>query len=94
MWTIKKHIKIGIGIGLIVAAIGCANAWAVVPYPLPPDLAKAETVQMEKQEILKRIEALKKLDISAIKEIRDDLNQMEEKDSDSLLKKQVPEERH
>jgi hypothetical protein len=94
MWTIRDHVRMGICAVLIVVTIGCVNARAVVPYTLPPDLAKAETVQSEKQEILKRIENLKKLDISAIREIRDDLNQMEEKDSDSLPKKRAPEERH
>ncbi len=94
MWTIRGHIKVWIVVGLIVVVIGSVNAWAVVPYTLPPDLVKAETVQMEKQEILKRIENLKSLDIRVIKEIRDDLKQMEEKDSESLSKKRVPEERH
>jgi hypothetical protein len=49
MRTIKVYISVGIGVGLIVAAIGCANAWAVEPYTLPPDLVKAETVLSEKQ---------------------------------------------
>jgi hypothetical protein len=79
---------------LIMFTIGCADAWAVVPYTLPPDLVKAETVQAEKQEILKRIENLKKLDIRAVKEIRDDLKKMVEKGNDSPSKKQIPEERH
>jgi len=94
MRTIKDQIWIGISSGLIVLALGCDEARAVVPYTLPPDLAKVETVQVEKQEILKRIENLKKLDIRAIKEIRDDLRQMEEAESVPLSKKRVPEERH
>ncbi len=94
MRTIKKHIMIGLSAGLIVFAMSCGNAWSVVPYTLPLDLVKAETVQSEKQEILKRIENLKRLDIRAIKEIRDDLKQMEEKDRESFPKKQVTEERH
>jgi hypothetical protein len=40
------------------------------------------------------MENLKRLDIRAIKEIQDELKQMEEKECDSLPKKLVPEERH
>ena len=90
MWT----IRIWISLGLFVFAFGCVNAWAVVPYTLPPDLVKAETVQREKQEILKRIERLKSLDPNAMKDIQDALKQVEDKNSDSLSKKEVPEEGH
>jgi len=84
MRTIRKVYKIGTFLSVMVFVLGCLNAWAVVPYPLPPDLVKAETVQAEKLEIFKRIENLKKLDNDAIKEIRSELNQMETKDNSSL----------
>jgi hypothetical protein len=84
MGTIRKVYKIGTFLSVMVFVLGCLNAWAVVPYPLPPDLVKAETVQAEKREIIKRIENLKKLDDNAINEIRNDLKQMEAKDNNSL----------
>jgi hypothetical protein len=84
MSTIRNVHKIGMSLSLLVFVLGCLNAWAVVPYPLPPDLVKAETVQAEKREIIKRIENLKKLDNDAIKEIGNELKQMETKDNNSL----------
>jgi hypothetical protein len=85
MKTIGDIFKIG-AISLIVFVSGGINAWAVESYPLSPEIENADKVQAEKQEIIKKIENLKEQDPAAIKEIGNDLKQMEEKDSNSLSK--------
>lgn len=95
MWKIRDHISIGISAGLIVSAVGCVNAWAVVvPYPFLSDLTSAEKVEAEKRDIIKRIEDLKKQDIWIVKEIRTDLKQMDEKEGGKLPQNKDCEERH
>ena len=94
MRTIRNIHKTGICLSLMVFTFGGLNAWAVVPYSLPPELVKAERVQAEKQEIIRRIENLKKEDIAVVKEIRNELNQIVENNSDSLPKDEPRGERH
>ena len=94
MKTVRNIDRIGMGLGLIVFVFGCVNVWAVVPYPLSPELEDADKVQAEKQEVIKGIEDLEKQDSKFINEIRNELNQMEEKDNNSLPNDEDHGERH
>lgn len=94
MKTIRNVNKIGLSLSLIVFVFGCINAWAIVPYPLSPEIQNAEKVRAEKQQVIKLIKDLKKQDINFIKELRTELDQMEEKDSNSFLKNETYSERH
>jgi cytoplasmic iron level regulating protein YaaA (DUF328/UPF0246 family) len=86
MKTVRNVNLLGMCLIWIVFSCSGINAWAVVPYPLSPAQINAEKVQAEKQEIITEIENLKKQDIKFVKEIRNELKQMDEKDSGSFAK--------
>ncbi len=94
MKAIRNVNKIGMCFGLIVFFSGGIKAWAVVPYPLSPELAKAEKAQADKQEIMKRIENIKTQDIKFVKEIKNELGQIIERNSEALPKAEPCGERH
>jgi len=94
MKTIRNVNKTGMSLSLIVFIFGCINAWAIVPYPLSPEIQNAEKVQAEKQQVLKLIKDLKKQDINFIKELINELEQMDAEDSNSLSKDETRAERH
>ena len=94
MDTFRNANKIGIYFISIVFLFCVTNAWAVVPYLLSPEIEKADKIEAQKQEIIRRLTALKKQDANAIQEIRDYMNQMEEKDCDALSQDKPCKERH
>ena len=74
-----------IGLCLFVFALwGQDNAGAVEPYPLSSEQANTEQVQVEKQQIIKEIKTLETQDANAVKEIGNELNQIEEKAGDPV----------
>jgi len=94
MKMIRNLNKMGTCLSLIVFVFGCVNAWAVVLYPLSPEIENADKVQAEKREIIKRIENLKTQDVKFVKEAGNELKQMEEGDIDAHPKNEPCEERH
>jgi uncharacterized protein YjaG (DUF416 family) len=94
MKIVRNVHRIGVGSALIVLFLGATHAGAVVPYPMSPELIHAQEVQAQKREIIQRIKNLEKQDITIIRELRNELKQMEDAEDSALPKNEPREGRH